>query len=758
MKMDRDIWGAKPYEGDPLVSHIAMLGNSPPRRCGLATYTRDSGDALGSLPGSPKVDYYAMDDGQITDYPQDIALIDQDDIAAYQAAADTINASGAQVLWVQHEYGIFGGEAGSHLLALINRVRIPIIVTLHTILEDPSDAQQLVLERLMDRAVRIVVMAQRGRDILTDRYRIDADKIDVVAHGAPDRPAEHPVAARVRLGLDDRPTILTFGLLAPDKGIEDAIEALAIVREQCPDVHYIIVGATHPHLLKDGTDTYRDALRDRAARLGLLDSISFVDRFVEIDELLDWLAAADIYVTPYRNAAQITSGTLSYAVALGKAIVSTPYAHATELLAEGHGELVPFRSPQLLADALARLVTDEPRRRALGERAYKRGRATIWRRNAEAMRRVLAEALSARGDKRAFILPVAARLAPIERMSDDTGMFQHSIFGVADRRHGYCIDDNARGLLLMSLAHDLPRAPRVRLANVYASFVQYAWNSDERRFRNFMGYNREWLETSGSDDSNGRTLWSLGIAARSAPSEGLRYWAAQLYNEASTALAPLMSPRARAFAMLGAVEMHAAHPLDLRSVATLREGGALLMSLLDRARRPDWPWFETVLSYDNTRLPEALIRAGRCLADDEMIATGLDTLDWIGNQTTGRIGQFQPVGTASFGVAYAEPALFDQQPLEAWATIDACVAAYAADPQQLWIDRATAAYRWFLGDNTLSTPVVDAETGECGDGLTPFELNKNNGAESVIAWQAAHRAYCTLIARHDVPAGILNDA
>lgn len=726
-------------------SHIALLGNFPPRRCGLATYTEDSFLALTGHPTAPSVDVYAMDDGQVEGYGANItSLIPQDDISAYHRAADAINESGAQILWIQHEFGIFGGESGSHLLTLLNRISIPVAVTLHTLLDSPNGAQRAVLDTLLKRAGTIIVMAEKGRDILQRTYGIDPARVSVIAHGIPDRPVGDPVAMRTKLALPQRPTILTFGLLSPDKGIADMIEAMPAIRTRCPDAHYIVLGATHPHLKRNDGESYREALSDRVAEIGLCEAVTFIDRFMELDELTDWLTAADVYVTPYRNPAQITSGTLSYAIGLGKAVVSTPYVHATEILADGHGVLVPFRSPDALASAVSALLVDVSARAAMSARAYARGRTMIWPRNAESVLGAMIPALRVGPDRRGKPIPAVLRAAPIERMTDSVGMFQHSVFGVADRDHGYCIDDNARGLLLMSVADDLPPETRLRFAHTYASFVQHAWNPDERRFRNFLGYDRRWLEHTGSEDSNGRTLWALGVAASSAPSAALRDWAAKLYDETVTSVGALGSPRARAFAMLGAANMANVRPDDAAIADTLRSGAATLITLLDSSSRPDWAWFEIILSYDNTRLPEALIRAGQILGDAAFVQAGVEALDWIARQTTGHDGMFQPVGTESFGKPYAEPALFDQQPLEAWAMIDACTAAWEATGQPVWIDRAQAAHGWFLGRNTLSVPLIDPETGECADGINPFATNRNNGAESVIAWQMAHRGFIRL--------------
>ena len=725
--------------------HIALIGNFPPRRCGIAMYTYDSWAALRESSAAPRIDIYALDDGRVGEYGDEIAmLVAEDDPIAYARAADAIMASGAEVAWVQHEFGIFGGEAGAYLLTLINRLDLPLVVTLHTVLERPTPAQARVMEGLLARADRLVVMAEKGREILVRCHGADPARIEVVPHGVPDRPYEPTSVAKARLGLDERPLLLTFGLLSPDKGIEDMIEALPAVRDACPELRYVVLGATHPNLV--GGEDFRQRLTARAAELGMGQNVAFIDRFVEQDELLDWLAAADVYVTPYRNPAQITSGTLSYAVALGKPVVSTPYFHAAEVLHDGAGVLVPFGDRAALGAAVARLLTDPFERECVGTAAYALGRTMTWDRNAAAM-------LSAMTRARADFAPAAepplprVQLGPIERMSDGTGMLQHSLFGVADRAHGYCIDDNARALMLMALAEDLPRERRLALATIYASFVESAWNPESGRFRNFMGYARHWLESEGSSDSNGRTLWALGVTAGHAPSANLRRWAAHLFARAIDCVQPGNYPRSSAFVVLGAAALIEAEPTSAAKQALI-DHAEWLSGLIDNNVRPGWHWFEPVLSYDNTRLPEALLVAGRTLGRADLVESGLETLEWVTGMTTSRNGEFRPVGTLSFGEPFAEPAPFDQQPLEAWAMIDACAAAFAVTADPRWIARARSARDWFLGANLIREPLVDPMTGECHDGLTPLGLNRNHGAESILAWQFAQRGFNRLAARH----------
>lgn len=731
--------------------HIAMIGNFPPRQCGLATYTHDSWTALLDHPDHPTVDIYAMDDGQVSGYgPVPAMLIEQGDPQAYARAAQAINASGAHLAWVQHEFGIFGGEAGSHLLSLVNRLETPFVVTFHTVLEKPDQAQRRVMDQLTAAASGLVVMTETGRQILERSYGVDPSAVTVIAHGVPDRPYEDPAAAKDRLGLDSRPLVLTFGLLSPDKGIRHMIEAMPIICGERPDTHYVVLGATHPHLIAREGERHREALVARADELGVDGNVSFVDRFVGLGELLDWLAAADIYVTPYLNPAQIVSGTLSYAVGLGKPVVSTPYSHAAELLSDGCGMLAPFGSAQALGEAVSTLLRDPEMRQAKARQAYALGRTMTWARNAEAMMLVMRGAVdrsvSAAETITRFQAPPRTRLAPILRMTDGTGMLQHSIAGIADRDHGYCIDDNARALMLMAIADDLDAPVRNHLASTFASFVQHAWNPDTRTFRNFMSYDRSWLEDEGSEDSNGRTLWALGVAARGLPLSAMRDWARRLFDQCAEHVCRLSSPRTRAFAMLGAAELLWVDPDHLSARALLADGAAMLNGLLAASRRPDWTWFEIMLSYDNTRLPEALIRAGMILGDRNLVREGLETLEWITGQTRGPGLQFRSVGTDSFGQPFAPPALFDQQPLEAWAMIDACHCAYQASRDPKWLQHATSARDWFLGANVLGKSLVDAATGECHDGLTPTGVNLNHGAESILSWQFAKRAHDRLMA------------
>lgn len=734
----------------PRIRHLALIGNFLPRKCGIATFTTDTYTALAERYPEIQVDVYAMDDlpGHYA-YPQQVTgSIAQNDRGAYLETARKIEASGAEALWIQHEYGIYGGAAGELLLALTDRISIPVIVTLHTVLERPSADERRVMEALIRRASTLIVMAEKGREILKRVHGVEDGKIAVIPHGVPDRVFADTAEFKPNFGWEGRDVILTFGLLAPSKGIETMIEAMPAVAAAHPSALYVILGATHPHLVAHEGEAYRDRLQAQIVALGLQNNVAFVNRFVEQSDLLDYLQAADIYATPYPNPAQITSGTLSYAVSMGKPVISTPYVHATEILDQDHGVLVDFGDSAAFSREINRLLGDKDARLALAGRAYDRGRTMLWARLAEraiaAFDAILDEKPHRIRTTSAELPTLSPILTAVERMSDATGMLQHSIYSVPDRRHGYCIDDNARALILMSKIDEVDEAVRDRWTAIYGGFVQHAWNPDKRKFRNFMNFDRSWCEDEGSEDSNGRAIWALGVTARDARAQKHRDWASVLFDETASIAFDLGSPRAHAFAMLGAAAMAEAHPGHALSREILTRFGDELVALLESARRPEWSWFEIVLAYDNARLPEALLRAGQVLGRRDFVDTGLETLAWIVERQTSPEGRFRAIGTESFGREYAEPLPFDQQPLEAQATIDACLAAHEATGDVRWSEEAMRAYRWYLGANDLDTPLASVADGGCFDGLMPTGLNRNQGAESILALQLANCAISAL--------------
>lgn len=745
---------------------VAFIGNALPRRCGIATFTTDLELAVSASADIAETAIIAMcDPGGHYDFPPVVRFcIDQETPGQYLAAADFINGEGFDLVCLQHEFGIFGGDAGDHLLNLIAALKVPLVTTLHTVLDRPSAAQRRVMDAILAASARVIVMATKGRDILIDSYGADPEKIAVIPHGIPDVPFVTSEGAKERLGFAGREVILTFGLISPNKGIEMMIEAMPSIIAQSPDAVYVVMGATHPSLLREAGENYRESLIARVGALGLDDHVVFLNRFVDRPELLEHIAMCDVYVTPYLVASQMTSGTLAYSHGLGRPVVSTPYWHAAELLADGSGVLVPFGDPVILGAAVATLLGDEAARLAMARKAYAASRPMTWANSAtryvQCFRDICRkEPLRIIGGRDMTPLPFTLPATSIRHfidMCDDTGLFQHAVYNIPDRHHGYCIDDNARALLLCcTQLNGFDARLSDVLAARFAAFIQHGWNPDNQRFRNFMGFNRQWLEPTGSEDSHGRTLWALGACAAQRADPPRAIWAARLFGEALKTVAAFSSPRAWAFTLLGLDHYCPAHPDDGEARLIRRELARRLEILLLAAESPDWVWFEDRLTYDNARLCEALIRTGMSMDAPHLVDAGLRSLRWLMAVQTAPKGHFRPVGSAGFTLMRGAPLAFDQQPVEAAATIAACAAAQAVDPAGSWRDGARRAFAWFLGDNDLATPLVDTATGSCRDGLHPDRANENRGAESVLSYLLGLADMRVLESAGGEPSGIL---
>ncbi|WP_353226545.1 glycosyltransferase family 4 protein [Novosphingobium sp.] len=715
---------------------IAFVGNALPRRCGIATFTTDLELAVRHVDDVAQTAIIAISDPG-ADYrygPHVRWSIDQDDVDSYIAAADFINAQGFDVVCLQHEFGIFGGPAGRHILGLIDRLHAPLVTTLHTVLDHPGDAQRAVIDAILAASAQVVVMARKAQAILIDTYGADPDTIVVIPHGIPDLPLVPSQPAKRALGFAGRQVILTFGLISPNKGIETMIAAMPAILAEAPDAVYVVMGATHPALLRTAGEAYRDSLVAQVHALGLDDHVVFLNRFVDRPELLEHIAMCDVYVTPYLTETQMTSGTLAYSHGLGRPVVATPYWHAVELLVDGSGVLVPFCDTAALAGAVTALLVDDRARLAMGRKAYGASRAMTWARTALRYRDCLAFATR----RTAPVLP-ALELGHFIAMSDDTGLFQHAIYSIPDRLHGYCVDDNARALIACCKIGGDGHALWARaMAPRFAAFVQHAWNPDVGMFRNFMGFDRRWLEPAGSQDSHGRTLWSLGVCAAWKDDPLLARWAQGLFAQGLVQVAGFTSPRAWAFALIGLADYCPAHPQDREAARVRLMLAERLHTCLTTYESDDWVWFEDRLSYDNARLCEALIVSGAGLGVKHLVDAGLRALHWLVAMQTAPSGHFRPVGSEGFlHGSRAAPAHFDQQPVEACATIAACLAAQAVDHAAIWPIEAHRALAWFTGSNDLGIPLVDVATGSCRDGLHPDRANENRGAESVLSWVLA---------------------
>jgi glycosyltransferase involved in cell wall biosynthesis len=729
------------------IQRIAFIGNHLPRLCGIATFTHDLHRAVSMARPDLETGVVAMTDpGGAYDYPEAVRLEVQDDnIDEYVVAAEFLNNAGYDVVSLQHEYGIFGGQAGGNITELLSRLKMPVVTSLHTVLAKPTSAQHDVMQRIIDISLKIVVMSEKGQQLLLSAHNVPAHKIEIIPHGIPDLPFRETHTAKAKLGFSGRTVILTFGLLSPNKGIETMLDAMPGILKSCPNAVYVILGATHPNLVRQQGEAYRDSLTARVRELDIQDHVVFFNQFVEQATLLDFISMCDVYVTPYLNEAQMTSGTLAYSFGLGKAVVSTPYWHAKELLSDGHGILVPFGDANAICTEIAALLANDVRRHAMRKRAYAASRSMTW---PETAKRYLTTFEHARERTRSEkLLPtlVAAvrkghtmprmRKGHFLSLCDSTGILQHAVHSVPDRAHGYCVDDNARALLFASV---LPNSGEAPLSSVitarFAAFIQHAWNPDTRRFRNFMSYERRWLEESGSEDSHGRTLWALAECARNDTDPSRRRWAAALFKTALPVVEEFSSPRAWAFSLLGLDVYCTLEVEDLVANGMRKLLADRLVALFLASQRKDWLWFEDVLAYDNARLSQALIQTGLATHTPQYTEVGLRSLRWLMSLQITSAEYFRPVGSNSFGKIRHRPDPFDQQPVEACATISACFAAWRADKGAEWLAGATRAFGWFLGENDLQTALIDPDTGSCSDGLHPDRPNENKGAESVLSY------------------------
>ena len=736
------------YEG---INSVAVIGNYLPRLCGIATFTTDLVEALSAE--APDVNCWAV---AMNDKPEGYAypgkvrfVVNQNKLADYSVTSEFLNIGQPDIVCVQHEYGIFGGPAGSHILKLLGELRMPIVTTLHTVLRDPAPEYREVMHKLSDLSDKLIVMSRKASEFLKDSFAVPEEKISFIHHGIPDMPFIDPNFYKDKFGVEGKKVILTFGLLSPNKGIENMVQALPSVIKQHPDVTYILLGATHPHIIKAHGEAYRISLQQQARKLNIGDHVIFHNRFVELKELCEFLGAADIYVTPYLEECQITSGTLAYAMGTGKAVISTPYWYAIEMLAEGRGIIVPFKNPDAITEHIIDLLDNDMKLQTMRKKAYTFCREATWKEVSQRYLEVFSEVQYNRSrhprPRHLYIENIKSitkfelpdlKLDHLKNLTDDTGILQHSTYTVPDRDQGYCIDDNARALMVVAMGReylDTDSPCFDSLCSQYLSFLLHSFNVEKGRFRNFMTYERQWTEEVGSEDAHGRALWGIGQSVDFLGNPGQMAMSMTLFNKAIKAVEHFKSPRAIAFALVG---IHAyLHKFSGDSeVRRVRE--IIANRLFDQFKNnaaESWPWLENALNYANGKLPHALLLSGQWMQRSDMVDMGLRSLKWLLSVQT-EDNHFVPVGNSGWYEKGGTKARFDQQPIEANAMIETCVEAYNITRDKTWFDNAVMCFNWFLGHNDLNIPLYDPKTGGCRDGLMADGINQNEGAESTLAW------------------------
>lgn len=732
-----------------IPNKIAFLGDYLPRKCGIATFTSDIYSTISSQ--YPNSDCFVVSVNDVKegyDYPKEVRFeIEEQKLNSYQMAADFLNFNNTEVVSLQHEFGIYGGQSGSHILALLRDLHLPIVTTLHTILEKPSSDQFRVMKEIIKLSARLITMTEKGKTFLTEVYKTPLEKIDVIPHGIPDMPFVDPNYYKDQFGVEGKQVLLTFGLLSPQKGIENVLQALPDVLKEFPNLVYIVLGATHPNLIKNQGETYRMSLERMANQLGIKKNVIFYNRFVDIKELEAFIGMSDIYITTYINKTQITSGTLAYSFGCGKAVISTPYWHAEELLADGRGVLVPFGDSNAIVKELVSLLKDDNRRHAMRKKAYLLGREMVWSEIAHRYVESFQKARLPKIEKYPRIFAVKTleekradfpeiNLDHLIRMTDSTGLYHHAIGSIPNYNEGYCTDDNARALLLTVLLEEANEdtAKIYELSGRYSAFVNYAFNKETKHFRNFMSYDRRWIEDVGSDDCQGRSIWALGTCAGRSKASNFHMWGAQLFNQVIPLAEEFTSPRAWAFSLLGINEYFKRMSGDsianqIRETLTNR-----LTNLFDSVADEEWFWLEEILSYDNAVIPRALIVSGKWTGNEKAFDIGIKSLRWLLKTQTSESGYFRPIGSNGFYLKSGNRAKFDQQPIEAYSMLSACLEASRATDDRIWQESARMIFEWFLGINDLGIPLYNTRTGGCHDALHVDRINQNQGGESTLAF------------------------
>jgi glycosyltransferase involved in cell wall biosynthesis len=733
---------------------IAYISTYPPRECGIATFNNNLMKAISSnfpkrkelLQSGFVVAVNDSDSLQEYEYPEEVKyVIRQNHQKDYIRAANYINTSNVDACIMEHEFGIYGGESGIYILPLLKRLEKPLISILHTVLKDPSYVQKIIVREIAEQSSKIIVMSNRAVEFLTEIYDIPVEKIQIIEHGVPDLEAPENNEVKNLASFKNHRVLLTFGLISRNKGLETVIKALPKIVEQHPDVMYVILGNTHPGVLKNSGEEYRDYLKSLAAKLNVSQHLSFINKFVTDEELINYLTAAEIYVTPYLNEAQITSGTLSYAVGAGAAVVSTPYWHAAELLAHNRGRLFDFRDDTQLAAIVNELLSDNDALMELKENAYEYGLHLRWPQiGAEFIKAAqdscLAQDFSAKVLRNSIVDPEILpkfSLAHVQRLTDDTGIVQHAKYGIPNLKEGYCLDDNSRALIMALMAYQRNKSKEAfDLLPIYLSYIHYM-QRDDGNFRNFLSFSRQYLDEVGSEDSFGRTIWALGYLIGCAANNSYQEFAIELFRKSIPHFEALEHIRGKANTIIGICNYLKVFPTDEGMVQILVKMTTPLMEAYKQHKTDDWDWFEDSMTYDNAILPLALLHSYEITGDEKVKKVALATMQFLDRLTLSN-GYLSPVGNEGWYHRGGNFPVYDQQAIETMAMVLMNFQAYQVFREPEYIEKMFLSYRWFLGENSLRAPLYDHETKGCCDGLLPTGINRNQGAESTLAYLISH--------------------
>ena len=741
---------------------IIFVSTYVPRLCGIATFTNDLYKAISK---ELKLNYSFLDEISVKivaidnmkgdlDYPSEVVyVIKEQFLEDYIRAAEFVNLSKTDLVIVQHEFGIFGGKFGDFILSFLRNLKTPVFTTLHSILKNPLKEQKIIIKQLAEYSYKLIVMTNKAKEFLTaDPYDILPDKISIIPHGIPDVPFIDPFYYKKELSLENKHVILTFGLISPSKGLEFMIEAMSIIVSTHPDTVYVILGKTHPEVYLRNGEEYRNLLKKRIKLLQIEDNILFIDEYVDLELLTKYLNTSDIYVTPYPSKEQICSGTLSYALGTGNAVISTPYYHAEELLADNRGILVPFNNAETLAEAIITLLSDENNRNELRRNAYLYCRNMTWNNIGSNLLKEFQTYMDEKYQNnlikdsllpKKLLRPEYTSLPSIDishliTMTDDVGLTQHSYYSIPNRNFGYSLCDNARALIfIMKYRYEFKiyNDPTIeKLKQTYLSFIIHSYNSESKLFRNFMGYNRQWLEEKGSQDTNGRAIWSLGVAINLIEDLSLRDGLTRLFKKTISSQNAFHHPRALSYILMGLLEYLNVFPGDLDIKLLQKTISKRIYDLFLDNMSSDWKWFEEKLFHTNALIANSLLSSGYNLQNEEYQNLALEVLEWLVNQQISDKGYLTIIGNKGWMDKFGNRANFDQQPIEAYTILEACLNAYKITNNETWLGKVYMCFDWFLGKNDCNLPLYDPITKGCYDGLEPSDINQNIGAESTLAW------------------------
>lgn len=728
---------------------IAFIGTYPPRECGIGTFTNNlfSSVVINNKRTGYSNDGFVVALNDITNsykYPEEVKLtIRQEHQEDYFKAAKFINLSGADLCILEHEFGIFGGQNGVYILPLLHRLEVPLIVTLHTILKSPSYNEKAVLQEICKKACKIVVMSHKAIEFLVSIYDVSQEKIAFIDHGVPDLQFDSE-RSKKEFKLENKKILMTFGFIGRNKGIETVIKALPKVIEKHPDVIYMVLGKTHPNVLRHSGEEYRIFLMRLVKNLQLEKHVIFLNEFVDVNDLFKYLSATDIYITPYLNEAQITSGTLSYAVGVGAAIISTPYWHAAELLADGRGKLFSFNDSVELTSILTELFDNRNQLSIIKSKAKAYGRKITWPKTGEKYLALAGQVIShgvADNVKKdttfdLLILPPFS-LVHINRLTDDTGIIQHAKFGIPNLKEGYCLDDNSRALLMVLMAYRQMKDIRaLEISPVYLSYIHYMQNKDGT-FKNFLSFSRNYLDDLGSEDSFGRTIWALGYLMDNAPNDAYYQTGKEVFFNAAPNFEKLNSIRSIANTMIGICYYLKTNPIDDSMTERLRNMAHNLIKHFEKNESDDWNWFESLLAYDNGILPLALLHSAEILNEDKVLEVAVKSMQFLTTHTLNE-NYLSIIGNEKWYKKNGERSVFAQQPIDAMSMVLMYHRAYLVTKDKEYLNKLYTSFLWFLGENDLRMSLYDFETKGCCDGFESYGVNRNQGAESSLAYLISH--------------------